>query len=151
MQDLEIECNPGRNRVAANMLSRTSLSVVLKSTKLHVAFPAYLKTAPKSLRGTPRPSPWTMTMEYLIKLLQNSPELKVVNVKYNLRRHRRATGQHYCEEEESHKVLGHPARMCMAFFCPPKESFQLLRELYLETPGCWSPKYHRKLCLKKKC
>lgn len=42
--------------------------------------------------------------------VEQSPELKLANVNNNLSRLRKATGQHYCEEAESDKVLAHPAR-----------------------------------------
>jgi len=42
--------------------------------------------------------------------VEQSPELKPANVKNNLRNVSKATGQHYCEEAESDKVVAHPAR-----------------------------------------
>lgn len=42
--------------------------------------------------------------------VEQSPEFKLANVKNNLRNLRKSTGQHYCEEAESDKVLALPAR-----------------------------------------
>ena len=72
---------------------------------------------------------------------EQSLELKLANVKNNLRSLRKATSQHYCKEAESDKVLAHPARKTGVYGIPLPSNGELsaldrafLRDTRMLTP-----------------